>query len=514
MVAVKRSPSFLTQIIIGALLVTIVVGATSLWVTSGARSAANQAANKVTDFYLKEFAGSRSHMISAAIDEEFDHMRRALELVTSEDLSSQDALRAFLGKIENAYGTDQFALVDEEDVVYTRYATYSGGSRYDFLSDGSLSHGDVISMTSLYGATKQVCLAIPVSELTFMGKDLKACFVKVDIESIVQGLALNSDGNETYFGLYYGNGENLTDLGFGPIGEDENLLVALRGDFDESAWDELSAGFENGGQGGVEFSHDGVRQTLYYTPVPDTNWVLTVLVADDLIQDQVRSVGDEMVVRSTIQIAVTALALLAFFGIIIVHTRKTSAIMLEVERQNARIAGERAQASERELGVVRQVAYKDALTGVKSKFAYTEDEAAIDGSIREGSVGNLAVVVCDVNGLKHVNDTYGHAEGDEYIRSACRLICEQYAHSPVYRIGGDEFVVLVRGGDFGRRAEILDELNRRVEENIAKGKVVVAAGMADYEPTDEQLYATFHRADQRMYARKAELKRLGAHARE
>ena len=492
----------------------IVVGGTSLWVTSGARSAANRAASKVTEFYLKEFAGRRSHMVSAAIDEEFEHMRLALALVTSEDLSSQEALRAFLGKIETAYGTDQFALVDDEDVVYARYATYSGGSRYEFLSDGSLAHGEVISTTSLYGAKKQVCLAIPVSGLTLMGKGLKACFVQVDIENIVRGLALNYDGNETYFGLYYGNGENLTDLGFGPIGEDENLLDALQGDLDEDTWGELSRGFISDEPGGVEFSHEGVRQTLYYAPVSNTNWVLTVLVADDLIQDQVRSVGDEMIVRSTIQIAVTALALLAFFVAIIVHTRKTSAIKLEAERQNARIAGERAQASERELGEVRQVAYKDALTGVKSKFAYTEEEAAIDESIREGGVGDLAVVVCDVNGLKYVNDTYGHAAGDEYIRSACRHICGLYAHSPVYRIGGDEFVVLVRGEDFERRAEILDELNRLVEENIAKGEVVVSAGMAEYEPTDEQLYVTFHRADQRMYARKAELKELGARVRE
>lgn len=514
MSALKKLPSFSVQIIIGALFVTLIAGGTSLWVTSGARSAANKAANRVTEFYLKEFAGRRSHMISASIEEEFEHMRRALLLITPEDLSSQEALRTFLGEIETAYSTDQYALVDEDDVVYARYATYSGGSRYEFLSDGSLEQGEVISTTSLYGAKKQVCLAIPISGLTLLGKNLKACFVQVNIENIVQGLALSSDGGETYFGLYYGNGENLTDLGFGPISKDENLIHSLRGNLDKSTWDELSRGFASGEAGGVEFSHNGVRQTLYYAPVPDTNWVLTVLVADDLIQDQVRSVGDEMVIRSTVQIAVTALALFVYFGVIIAHTRRMSAIKLEAERHNARVAGERAQASERELGEVRQVAYKDALTGVKSKFAYTEEEAAIDESIREGSAGELAVVVCDVNGLKHINDTYGHAAGDEYIRSACRLICGQYAHSPVYRIGGDEFAVLVRGEDFERRAEIFDELNRRAEENIAKGEVVVAAGMADYEPTDVQLYVTFHRADQRMYARKAELKELGARTRE
>ena len=72
----------------------------------------------------------------------------------------------------------------------------------------------------------------------------------------------------------------------------------------------------------------------------------------------------------------------------------------------------------------------------------------------------------------------------------------------------------MQGKDFERRAELLDELNRRVEKNVALGEVVVAAGMAEYEPGDDQVYTVFHRADQRMYERKAQLKELGARTRE
>ncbi len=510
----RRMPSFSTQVIIGALLVIAIVGTTTIWLTSGARSAANDAANKVTEFYLKEFAGRRSQMVSAAIDEEFDRMHRALQIVEPRDLTSQEALRNFLAKVETAYGTSKFAIVDEDDVVYTRYTTYSGRSRYDFLSGGMLQRGEVVSTTELYGANKQVCLAIPVSGLSFMGKNLKACFVQVDIESIVYGLALDSDQNTTFFGLYYGNGENLSELDFGPFAADENLLEAMRGSLDSSAWEALCKDFYDGGQGGIEFSYNGVRQTLYYSSIPDTNWVLTVLVADDLIQGQVRSIGDEMIVRSAIQILVTAAALLLYFGAIIVRTRKTSAAMLAVERQNTKNAGERAQKSERELGEVKQIAYKDALTGAKSKYAYTEEEAVIDEAIVRGGTLNLAVVVCDVNGLKYVNDTRGHAEGDEYIRAAYKLICEVYANSPVFRVGGDEFAVLVRDDDFEHREELLDNLNQRVEKNVELGEVVVAAGMSELEPEDKQLYVAFHRADQRMYSRKAKLKEMGAQARD
>jgi diguanylate cyclase (GGDEF)-like protein len=509
-----RKPSFFSQIAIGAALATVVIGCTSLWVTIGARSTAAEAASKVSKFYLREFAGRRMEMVSAAIADEFDYMRRALEIVGPENLASQDAVREFLAMVETAYGTDKFALVDQDDIVYTRYTTYSGGSRYDFLSNGDLESDEVISATNLYGARKQVCLAIPVEGLKLMGKDIKACFVQVNIDQIVQGLALDSEDNTTFFGLYHENGDNLTDLDFGPFAATENLINSLRGDLDKDTWLALSADYSSGGDGSIEFSHEGKQQTLYYLSVPETNWVLAVLVADDLIQEQVYGVGNEMIVRSWVLIGVTGSVLLVYFGAIIFRTRRDSEVQLEEERRNTRVAGERAQRSERELGQVRKIAYMDTLTGVGSNLAYAEEEIAIDEAIRAGSMSDLAVVVCDVNGLKHVNDTYGHAAGDEYIRAACKLICDMFAHSNVYRIGGDEFVVIVRGDDFEHRNELLAELDRRSVENITQDGAVVSAGMADFVASDEQLHVVVRRADERMYARKAELKVLGARVRD
>ena len=482
-----RKPTFFSQILIGAILTTFVIGCTSLWVTLGARSTAAEAASRVSEFYLREFAGRRLEMVSAAIADEFVYMRRALEIVSPDNLVSQDAVREFLAKVETAYGADKFAFVDQDDIVYTRYTTYSGGSRYDFLSNGELENDEVISATNLYGARKQVCLAIPVDDLKLMDKDIKACFVQVNIDNIVEGLALDSEDSTTFFGLYHENGDNLTDLDFGPFKATENLLNSLRGDLDEDAWKALSEDYSSGGDGSVEFSHEGKRQTLYYSSVPETNWALTVLVADDLIQEQVYGVGTETIMRSWVLIAVTGLVLFVYFGAIIFRTRKDSEVKLEKERRNTRVAGERAQRSERELGQVRKIAYMDTLTGVGSKLAYAEEEATIDEAIREGTMSDLAVVVCDVNGLKYVNDTYGHAAGDEYIRAACQLICDVFAHSQIYRIGGDEFVAIVRGEDYERRNELLAELDRRSVVNIENNGAVVSA---------------------------AELKKLGAHVRD
>lgn len=90
----------------------------------------------------------------------------------------------------------------------------------------------------------------------------------------------------------------------------------------------------------------------------------------------------------------------------------------------------------RELGTVKTIAYRDALTGVKSKHAFAETEEGMNCAIARKKIESFAVIVCDVNGLKHINDTQGHKAGDQYIREAGVLICNTFKHSPVFRTGG------------------------------------------------------------------------------
>ena len=60
----------------------------------------------------------------------------------------------------------------------------------------------------------------------------------------------------------------------------------------------------------------------------------------------------------------------------------------------------------------------------------------------------FAAVLFDINNLKLVNDTQGHNAGDTYIRKATHIICQYFSHSQVFRIGGDEFAVVLEGQDF------------------------------------------------------------------
>ena len=159
------------------------------------------------------------------------------------------------------------------------------------------------------------------------------------------------------------------------------------------------------------------------------------------------------------------------------------------------------------LSLANLMARRDELTHTKNKTAYHEMENELQKQIDEGNA-SFGVVVCDINGLKVINDTQGHKAGDQYIRDACMLICRSFAHSPVYRIGGDEFVVVLTGEDYVDRTRLLSVLRRQVEENIRMGDgPVLAAGQAEYLPDEDHLVEeVFNRADSQMYENKTYLK--------
>ncbi|MBO4375572.1 MAG: amino acid permease [Lachnospiraceae bacterium] len=147
----------------------------------------------------------------------------------------------------------------------------------------------------------------------------------------------------------------------------------------------------------------------------------------------------------------------------------------------------------------------DALTGVKNKHAYQEEEERINKLISEQGNPEFALVVLDVNNLKTINDTLGHQAGDRYIRDACKLICDNFKRSPVFRTGGDEFLVLVEGDDYSCIDELISNIREHNTHAGLSGGIVIACGMARWAD-DENVGAVYERADQIMYENKKMLK--------
>ena len=161
------------------------------------------------------------------------------------------------------------------------------------------------------------------------------------------------------------------------------------------------------------------------------------------------------------------------------------------------------------LNTEKELARRDELTGVKNKTAYNELERSVQANIDNGmDYLPFGLVVCDANNLKVINDTEGHAAGDEYIKKSAMLLCNTFVHSPVFRIGGDEFVVFLRGDDYSNREPLMKSLRAQVLESQRSGfGPVLASGMAEYVPEKDTLIAEiFDRADKDMYENKRSIK--------
>ncbi|QFJ56348.1 EAL domain-containing protein [Pseudobutyrivibrio xylanivorans] len=157
---------------------------------------------------------------------------------------------------------------------------------------------------------------------------------------------------------------------------------------------------------------------------------------------------------------------------------------------------------------VQNQANVDALTGIKNKNAYKEKEDIMNRRIAEKRQTEFALSVLDVNNLKEINDTLGHKAGDKYICDACDIICQIFKRSPVYRIGGDEFVVLSLDEDYERIEELVDIVATHNRYALSNGGIIIAYGMAKYMDVDTCMADVFERADRQMYENKSSLKKI------
>ena len=168
---------------------------------------------------------------------------------------------------------------------------------------------------------------------------------------------------------------------------------------------------------------------------------------------------------------------------------------------------ERKEAAQN-LSAARRMADTDPLTGVKNKNAYIQWEKKINAAIEKGEQEPFAVAVFDINDLKKVNDLYGHTEGDACIRAACKKICTIFDHSPVFRVGGDEFIAILSGEDYQVRKKLMNQINA-IPSNRSKIRLgeTVSAGMAEYDKDKHpSILQVAEEADKAMYARKQYLK--------
>lgn len=291
----------------------------------------DKAIDNISYFYIEEIAKNRASLISNELDKKYNYVNNALDIISQKDLESPKALRNYLGNMRRLYNMDTFALVDENGLVYTSHSTFSGKTRYPFLAEKITK--PIYSTVLNYGGEKQLFLAVPVTGVYFNNSKIIACFVEININQMMRSMTYRYDNMETYVNLYYKNGESLTNTAFGNIPSGLNILsVISAGDNDSKKFKKIKNDFESGVAGFAEVYYSGEKAHLYYIPVQNTGWILTILVYETAIDEQV-STNIESLMKQTRIHVFFIFALLFFLSIcLILIIRNASHFKLEQEK--------------------------------------------------------------------------------------------------------------------------------------------------------------------------------------
>ena len=166
-----------------------------------------------------------------------------------------------------------------------------------------------------------------------------------------------------------------------------------------------------------------------------------------------------------------------------------------------------------EYRAISEKAHTDVLTGVKNKTAFEDMAMELLGKIDTEESPEIAIIMADINNLKYINDTFGHKSGDEYIIGCCKVMADLFNESHIFRIGGDEFVIVLEGSEYTNRKSLFEKLKSRFTETYTDEtkepweRYSASLGFAEYETTDIGITDVTKRADAEMYKDKEAFKK-------
>ena len=158
-----------------------------------------------------------------------------------------------------------------------------------------------------------------------------------------------------------------------------------------------------------------------------------------------------------------------------------------------------------------RLAHRDSLTGLRNTTSYKGWVVEFDKKINEGGV-SFGVAVFDINYLKEINDTHGHIFGNELIVTVASIISDTFKRSPVFRIGGDEFCVILQNRDLADMKKLFENFDSEcaktyIDKDNVKFPISIAKGFAEFDTDNDTHFSdVFERADSEMYKNKRSMK--------
>ena len=321
--------------VIGGIAAALVLIIGTLQLGHSAKTDTETAARSVSYLYLDELAGRRQQVVADTLSDNIRIINIAIGLLTEEDLSDSAHLMAYQARMKKLFDLDRFAFVDSTGLIYTSMGTLNDIDQYRF-NHKTLTQPD-ISVKNLEEGDKKVVIAVPVKDIMFNGQALIICFMEMDMDVLLRSVSMRSQTDATFCNIYTRDGITLSGLTLGGASEESSLFKALDQSefFDGNSKSQLEENFKKGNRGTASFDYDGTQMSISYIPIENTDWVLTYLIRESVISDEIGSVSQGIIVRSFVQSALGASTLLCVFVYLIVQQRKQARFALERETTEA-----------------------------------------------------------------------------------------------------------------------------------------------------------------------------------
>ncbi len=330
----KRRSGIIQAAIVGSLIVAAILIVGTIVTGKSASRDVEKAVRNVSLLYLDELAGRREQVVASSLEGHITDMDVAIGLIEKNDLASIENLQAYQLRMKTLFGLEKFAFVDENGLIYTSRGTRKDIDQYDF--DYNALSGPSISIKDSGINDKKVIIAVPVDRLNLAGSTLIACFMEISMDNFLDEVSLKSGNNSTTFcNIYKPNGMSFTGLVLGGLSAEDNLLGALsHAEYDDGYnYENVKMDFEENHGGVVSFTYNGIKETLSYVPIHGTDWMLTYLIRESVISDQIDAISAGIIERSLILSVIMTVVLLAISVFMIIQTRR--AVRLDAERENA-----------------------------------------------------------------------------------------------------------------------------------------------------------------------------------
>ena len=312
----------LSTAIVGGVIIAVLLILSTLWINQRSESDTNRTVHSVSKIYLRELTDRREQVIQARLKRTVDRIDLAAKSISPNDLQSTGNLSAFLGRMKNSCGVDKFVFVDVNGKVFTPEGI-TDSNEYRFADES-------ITTPKIFTTDKTAVILVPVEGVNFQGVPIKNCLAQVAVETLLAGILIETTPVEmTFFNMYHIDGESLTANVLGNDTDNENLFAAL----DNAVFEEGSSkrqvidDFRNSQRGIVSFTLNGNEESFFYQPVKGTDWMLSYLINEGKIEEEIDAVTSDIRSRSTIQTLLTIVAMLILFALIISQARKSATLL-------------------------------------------------------------------------------------------------------------------------------------------------------------------------------------------